>query len=77
MEAKIVRIGNSKGIRLPRRILARYGFEDKVTLRELDNGLLIEKEDSEKLSWAETYRAISENDEDWSDWAELDLEEME
>ena len=77
MEVKIVQIGNSKGVRLPKRLLVKYGFGETVVMKELDNGVLIERDGEKKLSWAETYQAMSQADEDWSDWAELDVEEME
>lgn len=77
MDARIIPIGNSKGIRLPKRLLVKYGFEEKVVIKELDNGILLEKEGTGQLSWAETYKAMAMSDEDWSDWADLDLEDME
>ena len=76
MDARIIRIGNSKGVRLPKRLLVKYGFDETVVIKELDNGILLEKEGTGKLSWAETYQAMSKSDEDWSDWADLDLEDM-
>lgn len=77
MEAKIVQVGNSKGLRIPKKLLLKYGFGEFVTLKEVDSGLLIEKTGDEKLSWEETYKAMVESDEDWSEWSELDLEEIE
>ena len=77
MDVKIIPIGNSKGIRLPKRLLVKYGFEETVVIKELDNGILLEKEGTGQLSWAETYQAMAGSDEDWSDWADLDLEDVE
>jgi antitoxin MazE len=77
MDAKIVQIGNSKGIRIPKRLLVKYGLGEKVVLREVENGILIEGDNDGKLSWADTYRAMAESEEDWSDWSELELEEVE
>jgi antitoxin MazE len=77
MEAKIVQMGRSKGVKIPKRLLAKYDLGDTVVLREVDDGLLIEKKADDKLSWAETYKAMAESDEDWSDWADMDLESME
>ena len=76
MDARIIPIGNSKGIRLPKRLLLKYGFEETVTIKEMENGILLEKDGIGKLSWTETYQAIARSDEDWSDWADLDLEDM-
>jgi antitoxin MazE len=76
MDAKIVQIGHSKGIRIPKRLLEKYGFGEKVVLREVEQGILIESDTDIKLSWADTYRAMAQSDEDWSDWSEPDLEEV-
>ena len=76
MEAKIVQVGNSKGIRLPKRLIAKYGLAEVVVIRELDHGILLENPAGAKLSWEDTYRSMSESDEDWSDWADLDLEDL-
>jgi antitoxin MazE len=76
MEAKIIQIGNSKGVRLPKRLLAKYGLTESVVLREVEKGILIEPPGGSRLSWTDTYKAMSETDEDWSDWTELDIEDL-
>ncbi len=74
MEAKIIQIGNSKGIRLPKRLIAKYHLTEVVDLKEVDGGIMIEPCGEHKLTWEETYKAMSDSDEDWSDWIEMDLE---
>ncbi len=74
MEAKIVQIGNSKGIRLPKRLIAKYGLSEAVDIKEVNGGLFIAPTGSQQLSWEETYKAMSKTDEDWSSWVEVDLE---
>ena len=76
MEAKLVQVGNSKGIRLPKRLIAKYGLAEVVIITELENGILIESPSGSKLSWEDTYQAMTESDEDWSDWVDLDVEEL-
>ena len=76
MEAKLIRVGNSKGIRLPKRLIAKYGLAEVVVITELKNGILIENPSGSKLSWEDTYKAMSESDEDWSDWVDLDVEDL-
>jgi antitoxin MazE len=76
MEAKIIRIGNGKGVRLPKRLLAKYGLTESVVLREVEKGILIEPPGGSRLSWEDTYRAMSGTDEDWSDWTELDIQDL-
>jgi len=70
----VVQIGNSKGIRLPKRLIVKYGLEETVVITELDNGLLIEGKDDRQLSWADTYKEIANSAEDWSEWENLDIE---
>ncbi len=65
-QVKIVPIGRSQGILLPKAVLHRYGFTDSLILEETESGLLLRKQ--EKLSWADTYKAMSEEREDWSDF---------
>jgi antitoxin MazE len=65
---KIVPIGNSQGIRLPKEVLRKYGFVDSLILEETATGLFLRKKENNKLSWEETYKAMSEAQEDWSDF---------
>jgi antitoxin MazE len=73
-EAKLVQIGNSQGIRLPKILISKYGFGEKIILEELPEGILIRPESGGKLSWEETYKAMAEEQEEWQDWAELDID---
>ncbi len=77
MDTKIIQIGNSKGIRIPKRLLLKYGFGEKAKLRETEHGILLEPEEDRKLTWADTYRAMATSEEDWSDWSELETENLE
>lgn len=60
---KIVPIGNSRGVRLPKHLITEYGLIESVNVKEV-----------QQLSWEETYQDMSATDEGWSDWVELDLE---
>ena len=66
-EVKLVPIGNSKGIRLPKELLQKYGWNTKVVLEELDEGVILKTNYPGLLSWEETYRAMAAEGEDWSD----------
>ena len=68
MEAKLITIGNSKGVRLPKKLIDRYHLGEKLTLVEVQDGILI-KADSppEKYSWEQTYKEMAREKEDWSD----------
>jgi len=65
---KLIPIGNSKGIRLPKAILQKYGFSDSLLLEETDQGILLRKEKGAKLSWEQTYQQMAQEQEDWDDF---------
>lgn len=66
-ELKIVQIGNSKGIRLPKSIIEKYGFTDSLRVETAEDGIFLRSKKSDKLSWDETYKAMKDEDENWDD----------
>lgn len=66
-DVKLISIGNSKGIRLPKAVLQKYGWSDSLVLEETDEGIYLYGKKTSKLSWQETYRAMAAEKEDWSD----------
>jgi antitoxin MazE len=78
MRAKIIRIGNSRGIRLPKPILEASGFGDEVELKvEEGRVILMRPQKHPREGWAESIAAIGPDDEDWSDWDNLSGEALE
>jgi len=67
-DVKLVPIGNSKGVRIPKPLLQKYGLKNSLLLEETDKGLLLRKKESEKLSWEETYKAMAYEKEHWDDF---------
>ena len=66
-DVKLIDIGNSKGIRLPKVLLQKYGWGDSLVLEETEEGIFLYSNEKNKLSWKETYRAMAADREDWSD----------
>ena len=64
MEIPIIRIGNSKGIRLPKTILKKYGFNDKVNLVMEEDGLVLKPVKKVREGWEENFKQIAEKGED-------------
>ncbi len=64
---KLVAIGNSKGIRIPKVVREKYGWSESIVLEETEDGILLRRDTTHKLSWKETYQAMADTDEDWSD----------
>ncbi len=53
MKAKLVRIGNSRGVRLPRPLIEEAGLPDDVDLRVEDHTIVIAPARSARKGWAE------------------------
>jgi antitoxin MazE len=64
MKAHIVRIGNSRGIRLPKTLLQEAQLEDEVELQADPGRILISKMAKPRAGWAEAARRMRERGED-------------
>ncbi|MFT5163850.1 MAG: antitoxin MazE [Alteromonadaceae bacterium] len=69
---KLITIGDSKGICIPKALLLKYQLQEQVIIEEVDGGLLIYARDNQKLSWEDTYKATATAQEDWSDWQDFE-----
>ena len=67
-DIKLVPIGNSRGIRLPKKLLQKYGFKESVILEETTEGILLKAKEDSKLSWEDTYREMANEKENWDDF---------
>ncbi len=65
---KLAKIGNSQGIRLNKQLLSRYQIEGEVELETTPDAIIVRPLKASKLTWAETYKQMSNADEDWSEW---------
>lgn len=64
MELSIIKIGNSKGFRLSKEILARYNIKDKVEI-VLEKGYMILKPKNEvRKGWDSAFEKMSKNNDD-------------
>ena len=54
---KLVSIGNSQGVRLPKSLLRRYHFDKEIRAVETPEGILLQSVETGKLSWKETFAA--------------------
>ena len=67
IELKVVPIGNSRGVRLPKAVLDRYAIKGELVLEERADGLLLRNKSDKRLSWEDTFKEMAKEREDWSD----------
>ena len=64
MRARIVRVGNSRCIRLPKALLDKAGIGEDVELRAEPGRIVIEAAAWPRAGWAEAARAMSARGDD-------------
>ncbi len=67
-DIKLVAVGNSRGVRLPRELLRKYGISDVLVLEERSEGILLRGTSGAKLTLDQTFAEMARAKEDWSDW---------
>lgn len=64
MKTRLVRIGNSRGIRLPKPLIIQAGLTEEVELHVRDGAIVIERASTPRAGWAEAAKEMHERDED-------------
>ncbi|MBM4307945.1 MAG: AbrB/MazE/SpoVT family DNA-binding domain-containing protein [Deltaproteobacteria bacterium] len=64
MKTRLVRIGNSRGIRLPKTIIEQAGLTDEVELGVRDGTIVIARTSSARAGWANAARQMRQRNED-------------
>ncbi|MBO0321394.1 AbrB/MazE/SpoVT family DNA-binding domain-containing protein [Muricauda sp. CAU 1633] len=64
MEASIIKIGNSKGLRLSKTILEKYNIKDKVELILEKGQIILKPIPSPRKNWEKEFKRMSENGDD-------------
>lgn len=63
MRIDIIKIGNSRGVRIPRAVLEELGFTNSVDMR-IENGKLVLERPQARCGWEEAFAcAAAEEDE--------------
>jgi antitoxin MazE len=64
MKARIVRIGNSRGIRIPKPLIEQTGLGDDVEIVVHGNALVISPVARPRAGWNESFRAMGDHGDD-------------
>ena len=64
MEARLIRIGNSRGIRIPKALIEAAGLDAPLRMRVVDSGLLIERVGEPRVGWAAAARELRDRGDD-------------
>ena len=64
MKTKLVPIGNSRGVRLPKPLIEQAGLGDEVELQVRQGAIIITSIAAKREGWAEAARLIHQRQED-------------
>ena len=64
MKTKIIQIGNSRGVRIPKTLIEDAGLRDEVSLRIVESGLLIEGIGARRAGWGDAAKRLQGRGED-------------
>ena len=59
MKARLVRVGNSHGVRIPKAVIEQCGFKDEVELTIKDDLLIIAPARGLRAGWDEAFQAMA------------------
>ncbi len=83
VKTRIIKIGNSQGIRIPKPILEQLGFTEEVELEVLPDQLIVRSLHRPRHKWEEYFKAMAESEDDQllddealtlTDWEESEWE---
>jgi antitoxin MazE len=71
MEAKLVRIGNSKGVRLPKSMLVQTGMTERIEIEARGHNIILKPIEEPRSGWEASFakgnHKLSKEDRAWLD----------
>ena len=64
MRARIVKIGNSQGIRIPKPLLEQLKIKEDVDIEVENNQLIIRPVSNPRMGWDDAFRQMATNNDD-------------
>ncbi len=65
MKASLIQIGNSRGLRIPKSLLAQCNLKDEVELEVKNSRLIITSPRKSRKGWKETFEKMRANQDDF------------
>ena len=64
MQSTLIKIGNSKGVRIPASLLKEYDFTDEVFLELQEEGILVKPAKKPRKGWSAAFKKMHARKED-------------
>ncbi|PSB51936.1 AbrB/MazE/SpoVT family DNA-binding domain-containing protein [Chamaesiphon polymorphus] len=64
VKGRIIKVGNSQGIRIPKLLLEQSGISENVEIEVRDNQIVITAASRARTGWAEAFSQMSSNEDE-------------
>jgi len=64
MKTKVIKIGNSKGVRIPRHILEESGLKNEIEIEVNDNKIILKPTKKAREDWDIAFKGMAKNNDD-------------
>ena len=64
MKTKLIRIGNSQGVRIPKPIIEEIGLSEEIEMILKDNEIILRSADQTRKGWDSAFEKMAEENDD-------------
>jgi antitoxin MazE len=64
MKTKLIRIGNSQGVRIPKPLIEESGIADEIEMTLRDNEIVLRPADAVRKDWDRSFKKMAEQGDD-------------
>jgi antitoxin MazE len=64
MKTKLIRIGNSQGVRIPKPIIEEIGLSEEIEMVLKDNQIILRSADDTRKNWDQAFERMAEKEDD-------------
>ena len=64
MKTKIIRIGNSQGVRIPKPLIEESGITEEIEMILRDNEIVLRSAETTRKNWESSFEKMAERDDD-------------
>ncbi|NBC02130.1 MAG: AbrB/MazE/SpoVT family DNA-binding domain-containing protein [Bacteroidetes bacterium] len=64
MKTKLIRIGNSQGVRIPKPVIEEIGLSGEIEMILEDNQIILRSAEETRKNWDQAFEKMAENQDD-------------
>jgi antitoxin MazE len=64
MKVKVIQVGNSKGLRLPKTVLKKYGITESIDMELRDDAIVLRPVKQARVGWEESFAVMHASGDD-------------